>query len=54
MAERPSFMEELSKHDSEFSELFSATMAKTREIGALDQREKSLITLAVDASGSSK
>ncbi len=52
MVQRPSFMEELKKHDPEFFELVSAVMAKTRETGALDQKTKTLVTLALDAAGS--
>jgi len=52
MAQRTSFMEELGKHDPEFFDLLTALMEKTREAGALDQKTRSLITLAIDAAGS--
>lgn len=52
MAQRPSFMEELNKHDPEFFKLVNEVMAKSREKGALDQKTKTLITLALDAAGS--
>ncbi len=52
MAQRSSFMEELNKHDPEFFEVVSAVMDKARETGALDQKTKTLITLALDAAGS--
>ncbi len=51
MAQRLSFMEELNKHDPEFFKLVSALANKTREAGALDQKTKTLITLALDAVG---
>ena len=50
--QRSGFMEELNKHDPEFFELVNAVMDKTREKGALDQKTKTLITLALDAAGS--
>ena len=50
--QRSSFMEELNKLDPEFLELVNAVMAKTRKKGALDQKTKTLITLALDAAGS--
>ncbi len=52
MAQRPSYMEELNKHDPEFFKLVNAVTAKSRETGALDQKTKTLITLALDAAGS--
>ncbi len=52
MAQRASFMEALNKHDPEFFELITALMEKTGEAGALDQKTRSLITLAIDAAGS--
>ncbi len=52
MAQRSSFMEELNKHDPEFFEVVSVVMDKARETGALDQKTKTLITLALDAAGS--
>jgi alkylhydroperoxidase/carboxymuconolactone decarboxylase family protein YurZ len=44
-------MEELEKHDPEFCELVNAVMNKAQQAGALDQRTKTLITLALDAAG---
>ncbi len=52
MAQRSSFMEELNKHDPEFFEMVSVVMDKAQETGALDQKTKTLITLALDAAGS--
>jgi alkylhydroperoxidase/carboxymuconolactone decarboxylase family protein YurZ len=52
MAQRPTFMDELRKHDPEFFELVSAVSTKTQEAGALDPKTKTLITLALDAAGS--
>ena len=52
MAQRPTFMDELRKHDPEFFELVSAVITKTQEAGALDPKTKTLITLALDAAGS--
>ena len=52
MIQKPSFMEELNKHDPEFFELVNAVRSKARETGALDQKTKTLITLALGAAGS--
>lgn len=52
MAQRPGFMEELSKNDPEFFNLLTALMEKTQGSGALDQKTRTLITLAIDAAGS--
>ena len=52
MAQRPTFMDELRKHDPGFFELVSAVITKTQEAGALDPKTKTLITLALDAAGS--
>ncbi len=51
MVQRPSFMKELNKHDPEFFKLVNTVRDKARETGALDQKTKSLITLAIDAAG---
>ncbi len=51
MAQRSSFMDEFSKHDPEFGELVNTVRAKARETGALDQKTKTLITLALGAAG---
>jgi alkylhydroperoxidase/carboxymuconolactone decarboxylase family protein YurZ len=52
MAQMPSFMEELKRRDPEFFKLVSAVMDKAQGRGALDQKTKTLITLALDAAGS--
>ncbi|MFH0768289.1 MAG: carboxymuconolactone decarboxylase family protein [Chloroflexota bacterium] len=52
MAQKPTYLDELRKHDPEFFEVVSAVVAKTREAGALDPKTKTLITLALDAAGS--
>jgi len=52
MAQRPTFMDELKKHDPVFFEAVSAVSAKSREGGALDAKTKALISLALDAAGS--
>ena len=51
MAQMSSFMDEFSKHDPEFGELVNTIRAKARETGALDQKTKTLITLALGAAG---
>jgi alkylhydroperoxidase/carboxymuconolactone decarboxylase family protein YurZ len=45
-------MEELKRRDPEFFKLVSAVMDKAQGRGALDQKTKILITLALDAAGS--
>jgi alkylhydroperoxidase/carboxymuconolactone decarboxylase family protein YurZ len=45
-------MEELKRRDPEFFKLVSAVMDKAQGSGALDQKTKTLITLALDAAGS--
>ncbi len=52
MIQRPTFMDELKKRDPEFFELVNAVMVNARKAGALDQKVKTLITLALDAAGS--
>jgi alkylhydroperoxidase/carboxymuconolactone decarboxylase family protein YurZ len=52
MAQVPNFMDALKKRDPAFFDLVSAVMAKAQETGALDQKTKTLITLALDAAGS--
>ncbi len=52
MAYRPNFMEKLRGHDPEFFDLVNAIMSKAQAAGALDQKTKALITLALDAAGS--
>ena len=51
MAQGPSFMDELKKHDSEFFDLVSAVEAKALGPGALDRKTKTLILLAIMAVG---
>lgn len=46
---QPSFMKVLREHDSEFFELVTAVMDKAQTADALDQKTKTLITLALDA-----
>jgi alkylhydroperoxidase/carboxymuconolactone decarboxylase family protein YurZ len=45
-------MEELKRRDPEFFKLVSAVMDKAQGRGALNQKTKTLITLALDAAGS--
>lgn len=52
MAQRPTFMDELSKRDPGFYEVVAAVSAKSQEAGALDPKTKALISLALDAAGS--
>ena len=52
MSQSTSFMEELNKHDPEFFKFLQSLMEKTQEAGALDQKTRSLIMLAIDAAGS--
>lgn len=51
MTQMPNFMDELRRHDPQFFELVSALMDKAQGKGALDQKTKTLITLALDAAG---
>jgi alkylhydroperoxidase/carboxymuconolactone decarboxylase family protein YurZ len=52
MAQRPTFMDELKRHDPGFFEAVTAVSAKSQEAGALDPKTKILISLALDAAGS--
>lgn len=51
MAQGPSFMDVLKKHDSEFFDLVSAVEAKALGPCALDRKTKTLILLAIMAVG---
>ena len=51
MTQGPWFIEELKKHDPEFSELVNAVMDKAQSADALDRKTKTLIALALDAAG---
>jgi alkylhydroperoxidase/carboxymuconolactone decarboxylase family protein YurZ len=52
MADRPTgFMVQLKAHDPEFFEAVSKVMAEAQGAGALDEKTKTLIMLALDAAG---
>ena len=52
MARVPWYIEDLKKHDPEFSELVYAVVGKAQKEDSIDFKTKTLITLALDAAGS--